>query len=117
MNCSKLSLLFLHGLLLTVLHPAYAQSASNGEKASDKTSDKASNKALERVSTADKEQATDAKRFFNSEEWFLSWGYNKTHYSKSNINVSQPALGNDFTVMQFKAMMNSRTLLAAVRTI
>ncbi|MFN0003997.1 MAG: hypothetical protein ACKVPZ_03310 [Burkholderiaceae bacterium] len=98
MNCSKLSLLFLHGLLLTVLHPAYAQSASNGEKASDKTSDKASNKALERVSTADKEQATDAKRFFNSEEWFLSWGYNKTHYSKSNINVSQPSLGNDFTV-------------------
>ncbi len=42
--------------------------------------------------------SSDGKSFFNSEEWFFSWGYNKTHYSNSNINVSQPSLGNNFTV-------------------
>lgn len=39
-----------------------------------------------------------AQSFFNSDEWFFSWGYNKTHYANSNINVSQPSLGNNFTV-------------------
>ena len=38
------------------------------------------------------------KGFFKSDDWFFSWGYNKTHYSNSNINVSQPSLGNNFTV-------------------
>jgi hypothetical protein len=38
------------------------------------------------------------KGFFSSGEWFFSWGYNKTTYSNSDINVSQPSLGNNFTV-------------------
>ena len=30
-------------------------------------------------------------------EFFLSWGYNGDNYTKSDIHISQPALGNDFT--------------------
>ncbi len=43
-------------------------------------------------------QATQPQPFFNSDGWFFTWGYNKTHFSNSNINVSQPSLGNNFTV-------------------
>jgi len=38
------------------------------------------------------------KGFFNSGEWFFSWGYNKTYYANSDISVSQPSLGDNFTV-------------------
>ena len=43
-------------------------------------------------------QDASKSSLFKSDEWFFSWGYNKTHYSNSNINVSQPSLGNNFTV-------------------
>jgi len=43
-------------------------------------------------------QKPDDSRLFKSEDWFFTWGYNKTHFSDSNINVSQPSLGNNFTV-------------------
>jgi len=49
-------------------------------------------------SAKDTQEPKDPSRFFKSDEWFFSWGYNKTHYSKSNINVVQPSLGNDYTV-------------------
>ncbi|APJ04869.1 hypothetical protein [Silvanigrella aquatica] len=31
-------------------------------------------------------------------EWYISWGYNKDYWKPSDIHVSQPALGNDFTI-------------------
>lgn len=35
--------------------------------------------------------------------WYASWGYSRQQYAPSNIRVSQPGLGNDFTVNQAAA--------------
>ena len=32
--------------------------------------------------------------------WYASWGYSRQQYAPSDIRVSQPALGNDFTLRQ-----------------
>lgn len=32
--------------------------------------------------------------------WYVSWGYSRQQYAPSDIHVSQPALGNDFTLGQ-----------------
>ena len=39
-------------------------------------------------------------------EWYVSWGYNTEWYTKSNIKVSQPALGNNYTLRQVDAHDN-----------
>jgi hypothetical protein len=40
-------------------------------------------------------------RAVNSDEnWYFSWGYSRQQYAPSDIRVSQPSLGNDFTVRQ-----------------
>jgi hypothetical protein len=36
-------------------------------------------------------------------EVYLSWGYNKEWYTHSNLQVSQPALGNNYTLENVKA--------------
>jgi hypothetical protein len=36
-------------------------------------------------------------------EWYVSWGYNRDYYADADIHVSQPSLGNDFTIHQVKA--------------
>ena len=36
-------------------------------------------------------------------EVYLSWGYNKEWYTHSSLHVSQPALGNDYTLGHVKA--------------
>jgi hypothetical protein len=36
--------------------------------------------------------------FFRDAEWYFSWGYNKEFWSNTDIHVSQPGLGNDFTI-------------------
>ena len=36
-------------------------------------------------------------------EFFLSWGYNGDNYTKSDIHISQPSLGNDFTFVGVRA--------------
>ena len=35
--------------------------------------------------------------------WYFSWGFSRQQYAPSDIHVSQPALGNDFTVHQAAA--------------
>jgi hypothetical protein len=35
--------------------------------------------------------------------WYFSWGYSRQWYAPSDIHVSQPGLGNDFTVHQATA--------------
>ena len=35
--------------------------------------------------------------------WYASWGYSRQQYAPSDIHVSQPGLGNDFTVRQVAA--------------
>ena len=36
-------------------------------------------------------------------EFFLSWGYNGDSYAKSDLHISQPSLGNDFTYVGVRA--------------
>jgi hypothetical protein len=36
--------------------------------------------------------------FFRDAEWYFSRGYNKEFWSNTDIHVSQPGLGNDFTI-------------------
>ncbi len=35
--------------------------------------------------------------------WYFSWGYSRQQYAPSDIHVSQPSQGNDFTVRQAQA--------------
>ena len=35
-------------------------------------------------------------------EFYFSWGYNKEWYTRSNIHISQPDLGNDFSFVNLK---------------
>ena len=37
------------------------------------------------------------------ENWYFSWGYSRQQYAPSDIHVSQPELGNDFTVRKARA--------------
>ncbi len=37
-------------------------------------------------------------------EWYFSWGYQREFWAPADIHVSQPALGNDFTVHHVKAV-------------
>lgn len=39
----------------------------------------------------------------NHNNWYFSWGYSRQQYAPSDIHVSQPSLGNDFTVHQARA--------------
>lgn len=41
-------------------------------------------------------------RFFTEGEWYFSWGYNTETWAPSDIHVSQPELGNDFTIHDVK---------------
>jgi hypothetical protein len=41
--------------------------------------------------------------FFRDAEWYFSWGYNKEFWANSDIHVSQPGLGNDFTIHNVQA--------------
>ncbi len=36
-------------------------------------------------------------------KWYFSWGYSRQQYAPSDIHISQPALGNDFTVQKAAA--------------
>ena len=47
---------------------------------------------------ADTRRAVQAKK-----NWYFSWGYSRQQYAPSDIHISQPTLGNDFTVHQARA--------------
>lgn len=36
-------------------------------------------------------------------EYFVSWGYNGDRFAKSDLHISQPSLGNDFTLVGVRA--------------
>src|SRR6187402_1848034 len=46
-------------------------------------------------------QEKKAKKHFIKEVYF-SWGYNTEWYTKSNVHISQPSLGNDYTFKSIK---------------
>ena len=39
-------------------------------------------------------------------EFFVSWGYNGDRFTTSDLHISQPALGNDFTLVGVRAHDN-----------
>jgi hypothetical protein len=43
-------------------------------------------------------------RFFTDAEWYFSWGFSKQYWANSDIHVSQPALGNGFTVQNVQGV-------------
>ncbi len=43
------------------------------------------------------------KSLRNEGNWYFSWGYSRQQYAPSDIHISQPSLGNDFTVRQAAA--------------
>jgi len=73
--------------------PALAQSvvvAQNGAPAAEATP------ATNAVSTQ------FDKAINTNENWYFSWGYSRQQYAPSDIRVSQPELGYDYTVRQAK---------------
>lgn len=42
------------------------------------------------------------KRTYNKGELYLSWGYNTEWYTRSDVHVKQPELGNDYTFNRIK---------------
>jgi len=53
------------------------------------------------ATTAQNSTTAKVDRALNEEpNWYFSWGYSRQQYAPSDIHVSQPGLGNDFTVRQ-----------------
>lgn len=48
-------------------------------------------------------EASFAKSLNTEGNWYFSWGYGRQQYAPSDIHISQPALGNDFTLRQATA--------------
>lgn len=49
--------------------------------------------------------------------WYFSWGYSRQQYAPSDIHVSQPGLGNDFTVRQVTASDFPSTAADSIRSL
>lgn len=48
-------------------------------------------------------QKSDTPALNKEKNWYFSWGYSRQYYAPSDIHVTQPSLGNNFTVHQAKA--------------
>ena len=46
------------------------------------------------------------KKKERSREFYFSWGYNKEWYTRSNIKINQPLLGNDYSFVSIKGHDN-----------
>jgi hypothetical protein len=73
-------------VLAQVATPAPAQAANTADTAAKTTTGAKFNRALN-----------------DQNNWYFSWGYSRQQYAPSDIHVSQPTLGNDFTVRQAAA--------------
>lgn len=51
----------------------------------------------------DATQASFDRAISDGGNWYFSWGFSRQQYAPSDIHVSQPGLGNDFTVHQAAA--------------
>ncbi len=49
------------------------------------------------------DEKKDEKKKPRKHEFYFSWGYNKEWYTKSNITVDQPSLGNHYTFQSISA--------------
>ncbi|MDH4480416.1 MAG: hypothetical protein QE283_11115 [Rhodoferax sp.] len=57
----------------------------------------------EKTQTQVSTQASFDKALQPEANWYFSWGYSRQQYAPSDIRVSQPGLGNDFTLHQVAA--------------
>jgi hypothetical protein len=57
--------------------------------------------AVVRQSAAPAQSGTQASK--RGREFFVSWGYNGDSYTKSDLHITQPSLGNDFTLAGVRA--------------
>jgi len=55
------------------------------------------------ATSAESTKASFDRAINNKGNWYFSWGYSRQQYAPSDIHVSQPGLGNDFTVHQAAA--------------
>ena len=55
------------------------------------------------LAIADSAKDNSARTPNEENNWYFSWGYSRQQYAPSDIHVSQPGLGNDFTVHQAAA--------------
>ena len=55
------------------------------------------------LAVADSAKDNSARTPNEENNWYFSWGYSRQQYAPSDIHVSQPGLGNDFTVHQAAA--------------
>lgn len=63
-----------------------------------------SDNSITQRSTPQESSAANLPPIIGEEKnWYFSWGYSRQWYAPSDIHVSQPGLGNDFTVHQVKA--------------
>jgi len=52
------------------------------------------------AASPDPVQASLDRALQSDKNWYFSWGYSRQQYAPSDIHISQPSLGNDFTVHQ-----------------
>ena len=57
--------------------------------------------AIVRQAAAPAQSGTQAAK--RGREFFVSWGYNGDSYTKSDLHIAQPSLGNDFTLVGVRA--------------
>lgn len=59
--------------------------------------------ATESVAPQEAKSESQPPLINDGKNWYFSWGYSRQYYKPSDIHVTQPSLGNNFTVHQVKA--------------
>jgi len=72
---------------------SWATHAEETPAASGKNAD-----ALITSAATDSDTKSMARALNDDANWYFSWGYSRQQYAPSDIRISQPNLGNDFTV-------------------
>jgi len=55
------------------------------------------------ICVIDTASAQEAAKEPSQTNWYFSWGYSRQQYAPTDIHISQPSLGNDFTVQRVQA--------------
>ena len=69
------------------------------------------------VTAADAPAAHFDRTLKDEGKWYFSWGYSRQQYASSDIHVSQPSLGNDFTLHHVNASDYPGTVSDAVNSL
>jgi hypothetical protein len=55
------------------------------------------------ICVIDTASAQEVAKQAANDNWYFSWGYSRQQYAPTDIHISQPSLGNDFTVHRVQA--------------